>query len=301
MPREDAAPNADLLAGRSAIVTGSSRGIGRAVAHALAAEGASVVVNGRTDDVVAGVVEEITNRGHEATGFAADLSDFEAAGALVDHAIESFGRLDILVNCAGIAEPDGSSILNIEPGAWRDLIDSHLTATFNTCRHAAPHMVERGSGVIINTSSHAYLGYYGGTGYAAGKGGVNSLSFALAAELAEHGVRVNAICPGARTRLSTGPAYEEKILDLHARGILNDLQRDSSLRPGEPQLVGPLYVYLASPLSEGIAGRIFTASAGYVGVHAAQGQEELLAFRGGDEPWPVRDLAEELRGKLHGG
>ena len=217
------------LAGRAAVVSGSSRGIGRAVARALASEGAAVVVSGRAADAVEAAVAELAADGLEAVGHVGSVADFEVAGGLVARCRESFGRLDAVVNCAGVAEPEGSSILDVTPEAWRELIDSHLTGTFNVCRHAAPVLAGQGHGAIVNTSSHSYLGHYGGTGYPAGKGGVNSLTFAIAAELREHGVRANAVCPGARTRLSTGPAYEAKIRDLFSRGLMNAVQRDASL------------------------------------------------------------------------
>jgi NAD(P)-dependent dehydrogenase (short-subunit alcohol dehydrogenase family) len=291
-----------ILEGKAAVVTGSSRGIGRCVALALAAEGASVLVNGRSADAVDAVVAEIRAAGAEAAGHVGSVADFAEAGRLVEGCRDRFGRIDVLVNCAGIAEPEGSSILDLGPEAWRELIDTHLTATFNTCRHAAPHMVRQRGGAIVNTSSHAYLGHYGGTGYPAGKGGVNSLSFAIAAELREHGVRVNAVCPGARTRLSTGPAYEAKIRELHARGIISDLQRDASLHPGEPEFVAPLYAVLASDLARDVTGRLFTAAGGYVGLHTGAGREELLAFRDtADGPWPVGELAREIRAELAAG
>ncbi len=287
------------LAGKAAVVAGSSRGIGRAVALALAAEGAAVVVNGRSADAVQAVVSEIRAGGGRAAAHVGSVAEFDGAGELVARCRERFGSLDVLVNCAGIAEPEGSSILDIPPQAWRELIDSHLTGTFHTCRHAAPVLVAQGGGAIVNTSSHAYLGSYGGTGYAAGKGGVNSLTLALAAELREHGVRVNAVLPGARTRLNSGPGYEAKIHDLHARGILSDLQRDASLAPEPPELVAPCYAFLAGPLAEGITGRLFTAAGGYVGAHESGGRETLLAFRAaGDGPWPLRDLADALLEKL---
>ncbi len=301
----DAAPDTAMtgptLAGRAAVVTGSSRGIGRGVALALAAEGAAVVANGREADAVDAVVAEIAGRGARAVGCAGSVADFAVAGRLVECCLDHFGRVDALVNCAGVAEPDGASILDLSPEAWRETIDAHLTATFNTCRQAAPVMVARRSGAIVNTSSHAYLGLYGGSAYPAAKGGVNALTAAIAAELREHGVRANAVCPGARTRLNSGPAYEARIRDLHARGILDDAQRDASLRPGPPELVAPLYAFLASELARGVTGRLFTAAGGYVGLHARPGRETPIALRGAaDGPWPVAALAEAVRGALEG-
>ncbi|MEM7412074.1 MAG: SDR family oxidoreductase [Myxococcota bacterium] len=282
------------LQGQLAVVTGSSRGIGRSVAHTLVGEGARVVVNGRHADAVERVVGELVAAGGDAVGCVGSVADFDLAGKLVAQARDTFGRLDVLINCAGIAEPEGSSILDLAPEAWHELVDSHLTATFHTCRHAAPLFVAQRSGAILNTSSHAYLGHYGGTGYPAGKGGINSLTFAIAAELREHGVRANAICPGARTRLSSGPAYEAKIRDLHARGIMNDLQRDASLAPDAPGFVGPLYAALAGQRAAAWTGRLFTAVGGYVGLHTG-GSETLLAYRPTEQgPWPVPELAAAL-------
>lgn len=283
-----------LLEGKAAVVAGGSRGIGRAVALALAAQGASVVVNGRDAEAVDEVVGRIRARGGAAEPAVGSVADFDFAGTVVGACVDRFGAIDVLVNCAGVAEPDGSSILDLSGQAWRELLDAHLTGTFHTCRHAAPRMVARGAGAIVNTSSHAYLGHYGGTGYPAGKGGTNSLTFAIAAELREHGVRVNAVCPGGRTRLSTGADYERHIQDLHARGLLDDAKRQASLSPPEPEHVGPMYVFLASDLSAGITGRLFSARGGYVGVHARASESPLAHRDEADGPWPVEALAQKV-------
>ncbi|MAI27250.1 MAG: short-chain dehydrogenase [Spirochaeta sp.] len=286
------------LAGKGAVVTGGSRGIGRAIAEALARAGAGVIVNGRDEGCVDEVVTKILESGGRSQPGVGSIADFDLAGRLITQCVSEFGSVDVLVNCAGIAEPPGSSILDLDPEDWRELIDVHLTGTFNSCRHAVPRMVEQGAGSIINVSSHAYTGRYGGTGYAAGKGGVNSLTFALAAELREHSVRANVLCPGARTRLSTGADYEEHIELLHQRGLLDDVSRQASLAPPEAYHVGPMAVFLSSDLSADVTGRIFTARGGYVGLHRDVG-EELLALR--DEStgaWPVDELSAQIREKL---
>ncbi len=285
------------LDGVNALVTGSSHGIGREVALAFAAAGARVVVNGTPDrdgrspaaDAVAG---EIAARGGSAVACAASVADFAAAGALVDRCVAEFGSLDVLVNCAGVPEPDGASILDMSEEAWRGVVDVHLGGTFHCCRHAAPRMVAQRAGAIINTSSHSFLGSYAGVAYPAAKGAVNSLTFALATELREHGVRVNAVCPGAKTRLSTGPGYEQRIRNLHARGILSDAVRDISLDPPEPRFAAPIYAFLASARARAITGRVFTAAGGYVGVFA-QAAEKMLAYRDhrGSPPWSVDEIA----------
>lgn len=284
------------LAGEAAVVIGGSRGIGRAVALALAAEGASVVVNGRASDAVLDTCAAIEASGGRAAAAVGNAARPEDAARAIACARDSFGRLDALVHCAGIAEPPGSSILEITSEAWHELLDAHLTSAFESCRAAAPHLVAGGGGRIVLSSSHAYQGRYGGTGYPAGKGGVNSLMYALAAELAEHRVRVNAICPGARTRISSGPAYEAQIHGLHARGLLSDAVRDVSLAPPPPEHAAPLYVLLASAASDPVTGRLFSAAGGYVGLHAAPG-EKLVAFRDAAKqgPWSLDELAEKVR------
>lgn len=281
-----------VLAGRAAIVAGGSRGIGRAVAIELARQGASVVVNGRDTTPVQEVVGRIANQGGSALACAGSATDFQFARNLVGACAEHFGAVDVLVNCVGMAEPEGSSILDLAEADWRELLDVHLTSAFNTCRHAAPLMRAQGRGAIINTGSHSFLGMYGGTGYPAGKGGTTSLTLAIAAELAECGVRANVVCPGARTRLSEGTAYENRIQGLHARGILTEGMRDASLAPGEPEEVAPMYAFLASDLAAGITGRIFSAAGGYVGLREL-GQESPLGFRNvaADGPWCLEDLA----------
>jgi NAD(P)-dependent dehydrogenase (short-subunit alcohol dehydrogenase family) len=180
-----------LLADRGAVVVGGSRGIGAAVAHLLARHGAAVVVNGRDADAARSTGGAIADAGGLAVAHPGSPSDQQAAESLVDKCIGEFGRLDILINCAGMAEPMGSSILDITTAQFAELLDAHLGTLFATCRAAAPTMVARGSGSIVNTSSFAFNGDYGGSGYPAGKGAVNSFTLAIAAELKEHGVRAS--------------------------------------------------------------------------------------------------------------
>ncbi len=280
-----------LLQGCGAVVVGGSRGVGRAVARLLAALGAGVVVNGRDTDAVSETVREIVGAGGTATGFAGSPTDTATAEALLGAAADEYSRVDILVNCAGIAEPPGSSILTVTAEEFRELLDSHLSTTFFTCRAAAPRMVAQGSGTIVNTGSIAFLGDYGGTGYPAGKGAVNGLTLAIAAELNESGVRANVVCPGARTRLSTGPAYEEHIRSLNRRGMLDDASAYGALNVAAPEYVAPLYAYLASDLAAGVTGEIFVAAGGYVG-RLDRPAPTLLAYRDHRDaaPWTLPEL-----------
>lgn len=279
------------LQGQGAVVVGATSGIGHAVAHALARHGAGVVVNGRNEAGVKRTVESLTLAGHRAVGVPGSAADEHTATELVATCERTFGAIDILVNCAGIAEPAESSILDVTARQWRDLLDSHLTTTFNTCRAAAPAMVARGRGSIINTSSFAYLGDYGGTGYAAGKGAVNSLTLAIAAELAEHGVRANVVCPGAKTRLSSGFAYEAKILELYRRGMLDELSKDAALDAPPADYVAQLYLYLARREAGNVTGQIFVAAGGFVGRYDRP-TPAILGFRDHNDspPWSQDEL-----------
>ncbi|HME47712.1 SDR family oxidoreductase [Mycobacterium sp.] len=280
-----------LLAGRGAVVVGGSRGIGRAVAGLLAANGAGVVVNGRDADAAAEAAAAICADGGRAVAHPGPAADEAVARSLVDACAAEYGRIDILINCAGAPEPPGSSILNISTAEFRDLMSAHLGTVFATCRAAAPVMVDQGAGAIVNTSSAAFLGDYGGTGYPAGKGAVNSLTLAIAAELREHGVRANVVCPGARTRLNTSPEYEEHIRKLHRRGILDDTMMRVSLDVPPPAYVAPTYVYLASELARDVTGQIFAAAGGFVG-HYERATPTLLGYRDHRDspPWPVAEV-----------
>ena len=286
-----------LLADRGAVVVGGSRGIGAAVATLLAQHGAGVVVNGRDADAARAAADGITADGGRAVSHAGSPSDQSAAEALVDRCIDEFGAIQILVNCAGIAEPPGSSILGISPSQFGELLESHLHTVFATCRAAAPKMAEQGGGSIVNTSSFAFLGDHGGTGYPAGKGAVNSLTLAIAAELKGHGVRANVVCPGARTRLSTGPDYEAHIIDLNRRGLLDEVSMQGSLDVAPPDYVAPTYVYLASDLAERVTGEIFVASGGYIGRYPRT-TPALIGYRDHHDspPWSVAELSTLIDG-----
>jgi 3-oxoacyl-[acyl-carrier protein] reductase len=284
-----------VLAGQTAVVSGGSRGVGRAVAELLCELGAAVVVNGRDADAVEETVAAITASGGRATAVVGAANEEAIAAALIDKCTSAFGRLDILINCAGVAEPPGSSILDISPEEFDHLIGAHLGTVFHTCRIAARLMAAQGHGAIINTSSVAFLGDYGGTGYPAGKGAVNALTMAIAAELKSAGVRANVVCPGARTRLSTGVDYEKHIEDLHRRGLLDEVTMRASLNSAPAEFVAPIYAYLASELARDVTGQIFVAAGGFVG-RFDRLTPSLLAYRDHHDaaPWSVQDLHKML-------
>lgn len=284
-------PVSGLLEGRAVAVSGGSRGIGRAVAELLAGLGAGVVVNGRDGQAVEDTVAAITAAGGRATAVVGAADEERIAQTLIDECVSTFGRLDSLINCAGIAEPPGSSILKISAAEFDRLISAHLGTAFHTCRAAAPVMVAQGHGAIINTGSVAFLGDYGGTGYPAGKGAVNGLTMAIAAELKPHGIRANVVCPGARTRLSTGLEYERHIEDLHRRGLLDEMTMRASLDSAPPEFVAPVYAYLVSDLARDVTGQILVAAGGFVGSFDRR-TPRVLGYRDHHEagPWSVEDV-----------
>lgn len=285
------------LDGRAYAVTGSSRGIGAAVAADLAARGADVVLNGRDRPVLeelasclagesAGRISAVAGSAHE-PGVAEEMLEQARAG---DAMVAG------LITCAGVAEPAGSSILTVSPGEFSDLMDAHLGTVFAPCRVFAPHLVDAGGGAIVTTSSFAWNGSYGGTGYPAGKGAVTSLTMAIAAELAEHGVRANVVCPGARTRLSEGEHYEEQIRDLGRRGMLDELSVAGALDPAGPEYVAPLYTYLVSDMSDGVTGGVFAGSGGFLGRFPSP-EAQILAYRDFHDspPWSPEEIDGLLR------
>jgi NAD(P)-dependent dehydrogenase (short-subunit alcohol dehydrogenase family) len=264
-----------------------------AVAELLGAQGAGVVVNGRDADAAAEAARGIAG----AVAFPGSPAEPALADALIDTCIKEFGQIDILVNCAGTAGLASESILTVTSAQFHDLLDAHLGTTFETCRAAAPKMVEQGSGSIINTSSFAFLGDYGGTGYPAGKGGVNGFTMAIAAELKEYGVRANVVCPGAKTRLSTGTKYESHIADLHRRGLLDDASVQAALDAPPPEYVAPTYAYLASDLAKDVTGQILIAAGNFVG-RFDRPSPSLLGYRDHRDtpPWSVADIHTMING-----
>jgi 3-oxoacyl-[acyl-carrier protein] reductase len=191
-----------LLDGKNAFVTGAGRGIGRAVAAALAQQGCNVAIAARTESELEETARLVRAEGSTAAAFTADLADAEAAAGAARQARDALGSVDILVNNAGYAR--FKPFLEYTPQEWRRTLDVNLTAPFLIIQALAPHMIERGSGRIINISSVAGLKpIERQSAYVASKHGLNGLTKVLAMELREHGVGVHSICPGGvRTRLA---------------------------------------------------------------------------------------------------
>jgi len=182
--------------GRTAIVTGSSGGIGRAIAERFAEEGGNVVTNSRSEERAEAAAEEIREAGGSAVGAAADVSDYEAVEGLVGAAVEEFGGLDVFVNNAGHSITGPSE--ELDPADWRSVVDVDLTGVYFGCRAAGRQFIEQGEGgAIVNVSSMmGHQGLHERAAYCASKAGVDNLTRTLAVEWAEHGIYVNSLAPG---------------------------------------------------------------------------------------------------------
>ena len=249
-----------LLEGKAAVITGSSRGIGKAVASAFAAHGAGLVIHGTNEASLLALKESLTTEGDmlgldiRCEYVAGDIGDIETSRRLAEKCMSSFGRLDILVNNAGINTR--TKFLDIEPEEWDKVIRTNLTGTFYMCKAAAPFMIERHSGSIINISSSAGKTPHPNASvcYGASKGGVDALTRKLAYDLAPLGIRVNSVCPGpveTDMSLQWTEDYRAKILGGIPLGRL-----------GTPEDIADLVVFLASDLAGFITGESININGG---------------------------------------
>jgi NAD(P)-dependent dehydrogenase (short-subunit alcohol dehydrogenase family) len=239
-----------LLKDKVAVVTGSGRGIGRGIALALAREGAKVVVNdvgcgvdgrGGADDPAQQVVDEIKALGSNAVPNYDSVSDFAAAERIIKTAVDTFGRIDVLVNNAGIVRD--RSLAKMTEDDFDAVISVHLKGSFNCGRHALPIMREQGYGRVINITSSAGLrGNFGQTNYGAAKAGIMGLTLVWAIEHEKYGITVNAMAPSGMTRMT---------------GTIPGVDKDNPPPEMNPELNGPLIAFLASEKAAHVNGQIF--------------------------------------------
>lgn len=230
-----------MLEDKVVLITGASQGLGKALALAFAREGASVVVNSRSEGPLRSVVEEIEGSGAEALAVAANVSESADVERLVDAAVERFGKIDVLVNNAGLLGPR-VAIEEYPEDEWRNVLDANLTGLFLVSKAAIPHLREGGS--IINIVSGVSIeGRAEWGAYSVSKFGVEGLNQILAAELQERGVRVNAVDPGGMRTDMRAAAYPDE----------DPMTR---ITPEENTAV---FLYLASDESSGVTGERFKA------------------------------------------
>ena len=293
---------AGRLDGKVAIVTGAGRGIGRGEALALAAEGAAILVNdlgnttaGEGSDTTPAqdVVNQITAAGGRAIANYMDVSDYDASLEIVRQALDEFGRLDIVVNNAGILRD--RMIFNMGEDEWDAVIAVHLKGTFNICRHASVVFRQQRSGRFINTGSESGLGSPGQPNYAAAKEGIVGLTRSLASAMARYDCTANAVRPRAATRMTLSPEMEAARQAREARG-------DESSTAGleidklDPSVVGALVAYLASDEAQHVTGRDFLVGGDQIGVFTIPTVEARVFSASG--LWTTDEVFERFAGTL---
>lgn len=239
---------------KTALVTGASRGIGRAIAQRLGEAGFDVAVNYLFDDEdYEGTVADIEKLGRRAKAYKCDVSKFEEVKHMMEQIVEEFGSIDVLVNNAGITK-DGL-LMRMSEEAFDQVINVNLKSVFNCCRHAVPYMVKQRSGRIISMASVVGLaGQAGQTNYAASKGGIIGFTKALAQEIGSRGITVNAIAPG--------------YVDTPMTQVLPDKQQEAMLqkvplkRAGSTQDIADLAAFLAGDESSYITGQVISVNGG---------------------------------------
>ncbi|RLC95521.1 MAG: hypothetical protein DRI39_00180 [Chloroflexi bacterium] len=286
------------LEGKSAVVTGAGRGIGRAVALELARHGAKVVVcdvggsrAGEGSDVgpAQEVVSEIKASGGEAIPSTESVTDFAAAERIVKTCVDTFGRVDILVNCAGILRD--RMVFNMSEEEWDAVIAVHLKGTFNMVRHASRAMREQKWGRIVNTTSDAWRGSPGQPNYSAAKGGIVSLTRTVAGSLGKYNVTANAIAPIASTRMTMDDEVKERFTKLYEAGMMTKDQFDELLNMPGPEYVAPVVAYLCTDEAAMITGKVIGCGGGRVALYS-----DPVEIRGlyrdhvKDGAWTVEEL-----------
>ncbi|HYM16147.1 MAG TPA: SDR family NAD(P)-dependent oxidoreductase [Dehalococcoidia bacterium] len=288
------------LEGKVAIVTGGGRGIGRGECLALAAEGARVVVNdfggsaagtggeqGPADQVVA----EIKKLGSDAVANYDNVADFEAGNRMVQQAMDSFGRLDIVVNNAGILRD--KMIFNMTEEEWDIVLAVHLKGHFNLSKHAAVIFRQQRSGVFVHTASESGLGNRGQGNYAAAKEGIIGLSRTIARDMGGYGVRSNALRPRAGTRLVISDEMRAAAQRGGAAGMgMAGLEAFERANP--PDAIGPFVVWLCTDAASNVNGRDFLVSGSFIGLYSLPEIVKKADNPAEDKIWKLEDLDKNM-------
>jgi 3-oxoacyl-[acyl-carrier protein] reductase len=288
--------NDKRLIGKVAVVTGAGQGIGRAEALILAAEGAKVVVNDlgggiRGDGADAGiaqkVVEKIRAAGGEAVANTDTVSTMEGGKRIIETALDAFGRLDILINNAGILRP--KLIYEMTEEDWDLVIEVNLKGHFTTIRHAAPVFIKQNSGVIINTASESGLGHYGMSNYSASKEGVVGFTRTIARDLGQYHVRCNAIRPVALSRMSEPEVLKMNRISEKDLGIPGLGNRWLVTRKADygPEQAAVCAVWLCTDAAAHVNGRTFQVGGGEFGLYS---DPELIRSSFRPEGWDLDKL-----------
>ncbi len=290
---------ADRLKGKVAVVTGSGRGIGKAEALALAAEGAKLVVNdigaasdgtGTSKAPAEEVVREIRKLGGEAVANYDSVVTPDGGENIIKSAVDNFGRIDIVVNNAGILRD--RMIFNMSEEEWDTVVKVHLYGTFHVTRPACVYFRQQRAGRIINTSSLSGLGYVGQANYSAAKEGIVGFTRTVARDMGKYGVTCNAIRPIAGTRMALSPVLNTASGKPEAQGIVTAVNNSNLAQiqaASTPEMIAPLVVWLATDEAANVNGCTFFVGGGTIGIYR---EPEIIASIA--EPGKIWSLEELL-------
>jgi len=282
-----------LLDDRVVVITGAGRGIGREESLLCASEGAKVVVNDLGGAVDGGdgdispaeqVVSEIKAAGGDAVANGDDIADWDGAGRLIEQTMDTYGKIDSLINNAGILRDRMSFNMTIDE--WDDVIRVHLRGHFCPTRHALDHMKPAGYGRIVNTSSTSGLhGNAGQANYGAAKAGIAGMTRVLGIELKKYGITCNAIAPGARTRMTAPLMKKAGREDAPAEGW----------DPRGPENIAPLVAYLASEVSGDITGKMFGVAGLEIRLYPDYRPMKIIEREKNDGPWQPQEVVSRMK------
>ncbi|MBK9427174.1 MAG: SDR family oxidoreductase [Gammaproteobacteria bacterium] len=224
------------------------------------------------------------------------MDDYSAAGAIVGQCVESFGRVDVVVNCAGVLRE--RMIWNLGEDDWDTVIRVHLKGHYNMCHHAAKVMRGQRGGRLINFASDAWRGSVGQANYAAAKGGIVSLTRALARELGRYGVTANAICPIAATRMTLNQGVIDGMKRRLESGLISQERYDAIMAMPGPEFVAPMVAYLATDAAAAVNGQIFHVEKGRVSIYSEPVEEKALLKAQDDGLFTVEELMAAVPGCL---
>jgi NAD(P)-dependent dehydrogenase (short-subunit alcohol dehydrogenase family) len=280
------------LRDKVAIVTGSGQGIGKAIAVAMAKEGAKVVTNNRRSGTSGGdaetVAKEIADLGGQAIPFFGSVSDFDIAQKIVQTAVDNFGRIDIVVNNAGADAP--KMVWNMTEEEWDRCADSFLKGSFNCIRHATGFMREQRWGRIINTTSTAWLGAVGHCNYGAAKAGIVGLTRNVAREVGRYGITCNAYAPTAGTRFTLAEGVVAGFRKRYEAGLMTKERFEELTNPPSPETVTPFIIYLCTDEAADINGQVFDVTGGNIAIYSEPVKAQSILKEEG--LWTVEELIE---------
>lgn len=296
------------MKGKAGIVTGAGRGIGREVALLLAKEGASVIVNdpglGRGGEVTEekpadAVVAEIAGFQGRASANYSSVADYASAGRMVAQCVDTYGKIDFLVNVAGMLRE--RMIWNMTEDDFDQVIAVHLKGHWNMCHHAIKMMRGARYGRIVNFSSDAFKGSVGQCNYGAAKAGIIGLTRSIAREIGRYGITANAMCPMAATRMTVNDAVIAGWKRRLERGLLTQAQYDSRMAMPGPEFVAPMVAYLCTEESRDINGQLFHAERSMIHTYYF-GEEARAIYKYTDNGmFTVNELIETVPASLMSG